>query len=37
MIGEGVTPLTQDHSDKECPAKQFACSWCPFRSVCEQK
>lgn len=37
MFGDGVAPLTQESSDTVCPAREFACSWCPYRSFCEQK
>ena len=37
MIGEGVSPLTIDSPETECPAISFACSWCPFRDYCERR
>ena len=36
MIGDGVSPLTIDSHETECPARSFACSWCPFRDYCEK-
>lgn len=37
MIGEGVSPLTIDSPDMDCPARPFACTWCPFRDYCKKK
>lgn len=38
MIGDGVAPLTQESpGEGDCPAKDWACSWCPFRGVCKDR